>query len=198
MTPSEFNAQDRISLCMIVRNEADKLARALSSARDWVGEIVVVDTGSTDETVAIAESFGARVVHFPWVDDFSAARNVSLEAATREWALVLDADETLHVVDPVELTKAVSQTVIDGFSFHYDNVLDDGTLGKTMVFRLFRRTLPGMRYRGELHEQVARVADGLATTAALGCLAIRHDGHTTAAMSRGKLERNLALARKLV
>lgn len=199
MTQPIFADKDRISLCMIVRNEEAKLARALTSAAPWVGEIVVVDTGSTDRTVAIAESFGAKVVHFPWCDDFSAARNASLEAATREWALVLDADEEFVVVDPIELGKAVRQDVIAGITFHYHNLLDDGTTGVGPLFRLFRRTLRGMRYRGELHEQVAAVADGQVNTTALACAYIKHDGHTSAEMaSKGKLERNVTLARKLV
>jgi glycosyltransferase involved in cell wall biosynthesis len=116
-----FPDRDRISLCMIVRNEERKLARALDSARDWVGEIVVVDTGSTDRTVEIAESYGARVIHFPWCDDFSAARNASLDAATNEWALVLDADEQWVVTDPVELARAVQHHALAGFSFRYHN-----------------------------------------------------------------------------
>jgi tetratricopeptide (TPR) repeat protein len=198
MSQVPFADSHRISLCMIVRNEEQKLARALESARAWVGEIVVVDTGSTDRTVAIAESFGARVVHFAWCDDFSAARNVALEAATREWALVLDADEEWVVSDPAELGKAVRQDVLAGFSFRYHNRLDNGDTGIGTVFRLFRRTLPGMRYRGELHEQVAAVSDGQVHTAAIAAAYIKHDGHTTAEMSKGKLERNLTLARKLV
>jgi tetratricopeptide (TPR) repeat protein len=198
MSQAPFAERDRISLCMIVRNEELKLARALESARAWVGEIVVVDTGSTDRTVAIAESFGAKVVHFAWCDDFSAARNACLEAATREWALVLDADEEWVVDDPHELAKAVRQGVLDGFSFRYHNRLDDGSHGIGTVFRLFRRVVPGMRYRGELHEQVGAVSDGLVHTAAIAAAYIKHDGHTTAEMSKGKLERNIKLARKLV
>ena len=83
----------RISACYIVRNEAAKLERSLASLEGAVDEIIVVDTGSSDDTVKIAEAHGAQVFHFPWQDDFSAARNVSLSKATGDWILVVDADE---------------------------------------------------------------------------------------------------------
>jgi glycosyltransferase involved in cell wall biosynthesis/predicted negative regulator of RcsB-dependent stress response len=85
----------RLSLCMIVKNEANSLPQCLESVKDAVDEMIVLDTGSTDDTVAIAQSFGAQVQHFPWNNDFSAARNESLKYATGDWILVLDADERL-------------------------------------------------------------------------------------------------------
>lgn len=88
--------KDRLSLCMIVKNEADALGDCLKSVQDLVGEIAILDTGSTDETVAIAKEFGATVGHFDWNQDFAAARNEALKLVTKEWVLVLDADETLN------------------------------------------------------------------------------------------------------
>ena len=88
-----------ISLCMIVKDEEAMIGRCLQAARDAVDEIVVVDTGSTDRTVEIAESLGARVLHHEWDGDFSAARNVSFEAATGDWVMYLDADEVLVADD---------------------------------------------------------------------------------------------------
>ena len=78
----------RISACYIVKNEAARLSRSLASLSGAVDEIVVVDSGSTDDTVRIAEEFGAQVFQSPWRDDFSAARNVSLSKATGDWILV--------------------------------------------------------------------------------------------------------------
>ncbi|WP_246067138.1 glycosyltransferase [Paenibacillus koleovorans] len=82
-----------ISLCMIVRNEESVISRCLTSVQSIVDEMIIVDTGSTDGTVAVCESFGARVHSFLWRDDFSAARNFGLERATGDWILWLDADE---------------------------------------------------------------------------------------------------------
>ncbi len=85
----------KLSLCAIVKNEEAALPKCLSSVQDVVDEIVVLDTGSTDNTVEIAQSFGAKVHHFQWCNDFSAARNEALKYVTGDWILVLDADETL-------------------------------------------------------------------------------------------------------
>ena len=85
----------KISACMIVKNEADNLAKTLPSLSQVVDEIIVVDTGSTDETVAVAEKYGAKVLHFTWCDDFSAARNYSLRYATGDWVMWTDADELI-------------------------------------------------------------------------------------------------------
>ena len=85
----------RLSLAMIVRNEAGRLGACLESARGVADEMVVLDTGSTDGTREVAAAHGARVETFPWIDDFAAARNASLGLCTGDWTLVLDADERL-------------------------------------------------------------------------------------------------------
>ena len=82
-----------ISLALIAKNEARCLARCLRSVVNTVHEIVVVDTGSTDATAAVARESGAKVFTFAWIDDFSAARNFALERTSTDWILVLDADE---------------------------------------------------------------------------------------------------------
>ena len=84
-----------LSLCMIVKDEAENLPRALASVRDLADEIVIIDTGSGDATPTIAEAAGAKVNFLMWGDDFAVARNASLDQATQDWILVLDADETL-------------------------------------------------------------------------------------------------------
>jgi glycosyltransferase involved in cell wall biosynthesis len=88
-----------VSLCMVVKNEKDHLARCLRSAKLFVDEIIIADTGSTDETKEIARIFGAQVFDVAWEDDFSKARNHSLSKAAGDWVLVLDADEVLSPAD---------------------------------------------------------------------------------------------------
>lgn len=83
----------KLSLCMIVKNEAENLPKCLKSVADVVDEKIVVDTGSSDRTVAIAQSLGAQVKFYQWHDDFAAARNHALQYVTGDWVLVLDADE---------------------------------------------------------------------------------------------------------
>ena len=85
----------KLSLCMIVRDAAHTLRPCLMSIRDWVDEMIVVDTGSIDRTPEIAQELGAKVSHFPWIDDFSAARNESLRLASGEWLFWMDADDTI-------------------------------------------------------------------------------------------------------
>lgn len=85
-----------ISLCMIVRNEAKSIDLALKSACPFVDEIIIVDTGSTDNTIEICHKYTDKIYHFKWCDDFSLARNESIKYATKDWVLVLDADEVLE------------------------------------------------------------------------------------------------------
>jgi len=99
-----------LSLCMIVKDEENCLARCLMSVMPVVDEIIIVDTGSTDRTKAIAKTFGAKVYDFEWTNDFSEARNLSLSEATGDWILVLDADETISALDHDRLAKIVKNS----------------------------------------------------------------------------------------
>src|SRR5205085_1718017 len=110
--------QPRVSLCMIARNEERFLPACLDAVRAAVDEIVLVDTGSTDRTVAIAESYGARVLHERWDDDFSAPRNVSLRAATGDWILVLDADEVVQPGGTAKIRELVQEPSASGYHLH--------------------------------------------------------------------------------
>lgn len=101
----------RTALVMITRNEARCIARSLRSMRPWVDEMIVLDTGSTDETTRIAAEEGARVAHFRWVDDFSAARNAALDMSHADWNIVVDADE--HLVAGGEVLASLRQTAPD-------------------------------------------------------------------------------------
>lgn len=161
-----------ISLCMIVRNEEAFLARCLASVKDLVSEMIVVDTGSSDKSKEIAQSFGAKVFDFAWQDDFSAARNFSLEKASGAWILVLDADEAIAPQDLKRL-RAFTRKTGQCYSLvqrHYTNEFQlagfkpcrgeyaefetncQGYFETTLV-RLFPNT-PKLRYEGKIHELV--------------------------------------------
>jgi len=163
-----------LSLCMIVKNEQANLVRCLSSVKAVVDEIIVVDTGSTDRTRDIAAAFGAKVFEVPWRDDFSEARNVSLEKATGKWILVLDADEVISPDDFVKLRNLTSAAGgrADGFILttrNYSNTMttegwvpNDGSYVNeeagpgwypSRKTRLFRND-PRIRFKGAVHELV--------------------------------------------
>src|SRR5262245_50189409 len=96
-----------LSLCMILKNEQDWIEGAIESVNELTAEIVLVDTGSTDATLERVRRFSPRIIPFSWVNDFSAARNVSLAAASRPWILVLDADERISQRDIPALKAAM-------------------------------------------------------------------------------------------
>jgi len=106
-----------LSVCMIVKNEAKHLENALNSIKDLAHEIIVVDTGSTDRTKAIAKKFTLNIYDYKWNDDFAAARNESLKYAMSDWILVLDADETISKRDIQHIKSLISKTPaeISGF-----------------------------------------------------------------------------------
>lgn len=108
--PMSAVAGSTVSLCVIVKNERNHLPRCLESAKPVVDELVVVDTGSDDETKDIARVFGAHVYDFKWSHDFSAARNYALCKAAADWILVLDADETLSPSDYGSLKKVLAHS----------------------------------------------------------------------------------------
>jgi glycosyltransferase involved in cell wall biosynthesis len=146
-----------LSLCMIVKDEEEMLPRCLDAVRAAVDEIVVVDTGSSDRTVEIAESFGARVIHFPWTGDFAAARNVSFDAATGDWVMYLDADEVLIREDAGRLRELTGRVWREAFYLvetNFTGELENRTTITHNALRVFRNR-PEYRFEGRIHEQVA-------------------------------------------
>ncbi len=156
---AEAGGRPTISLCMIVKDEADSLPRCLASVTGVVPEVVVVDTGSTDDTVRIAEAHGAKVKRIRWPGDFALARNESLELATGEWVLVMDADEELDRRDRGGLLALVASATEkggpEGFLLRIVNHLhprDEVPPEIHSSVRLFRNR-PAHRYSGSVHEQ---------------------------------------------
>ena len=146
-----------VSLCMIVKNEEDVLARCLESAKPVADEIVIVDTGSTDRTREIAREFTDKVYEFHWVDDFAAARNFSFSKATMEYCMWLDADDVLLPADRdafLTLKETLSpQTDVVMMKYHtgFDQT------GKP-TFSYYRERLlrnhAGYRWEGAVHEVI--------------------------------------------
>jgi glycosyltransferase involved in cell wall biosynthesis len=142
-----------IALSMIVRNEAATLGRCLAGMRDAVDELVVVDTGSTDETIEIARSFDARVSRFDWVDDFAKARQFAFDQARADWILWLDADDVVEGADRIRPAVDAASSAAAGFNWQYVTARDRG--GRpTCTFwreRCVRRE-GGFRWQGAVHE----------------------------------------------
>ena len=176
----------KVALVMIARNEAPRIVRALASATNCVVELVVLDTRSTDATVALARSAGARVHHFKWCDDFAAARNAALALADADWNIVVDADEWIAEAG-VELL-ALRHTKPDfAGTLRVDSQFDT-PIGTSIAPSWLPRVLPrGVRYEGHVHEQpvhalpVRRLATVLA-----------HDGYRAEAL-KAKAGRNADL-----
>ena len=131
----------QLSLCLIAKNEEKNLRRCLNSVKDIVDEIIVLDTGSSDNTIKIAEEFDAKVYHFKWNDNFSDARNESLKYAIGEWILVLDADEELNpnIIKslPETLNNKDSQDILCFNLLRYEVGATQSPY--SLVSRLFRR-----------------------------------------------------------
>jgi len=113
---------------MIVKDEAATLAHSLESVKSLVDEMVIVDTGSTDNTVDIARSFGARIYHYEWRDDFAAARNESLKRCKGDWALILDADEAIDQLDHEKIKNACIQPFADAYELTNRNYMYTSTV----------------------------------------------------------------------
>ncbi|MBW2971266.1 tetratricopeptide repeat protein [Candidatus Woesearchaeota archaeon] len=181
-------ASPKISLCMITKDEEKFLPRCLDSVKSLVDEIIVVDTGSKDKTIEIARSYGAKVFKHKWKSHFSEARNISLEHATGDWILVLDADETIAEQDLDEIRKLVRQPGVDAYKFVQRNYLSQRTpttfevssKGKeedkyeesrpyagwfpSELVRLFRNN-KGYYFSGRIHELVEQSVWSLGGTA---------------------------------
>ncbi|MBJ7332286.1 MAG: glycosyltransferase [Solirubrobacteraceae bacterium] len=151
-----------MSLCMIVKDEEEMLPQCLEAVRDAVDEMIVVDTGSTDRTVEIAEEFGAKVLHHAWDGSFSTARNVSFDAATSDWILYLDADEVLVGEDVGRLKALTGRVWRESFYLietNYTGAVEDGTSVNHNALRVFRNR-PEYRFSGRIHEQIAQHLPG--------------------------------------
>lgn len=184
-----------LTLTMIVKDEADYLNGCLDSVETVVDEIVIVDTGSTDATCAIAERYGARLFYHPWNDSFAEARNVSLKHASGDWILYLDADERLRP----EYKGMVRQLLADPKAMAFD-VKICSQLKNSCHWgefpRLFRNH-PLIRFEGRIHEQHIPSIQRLRGVIKPCDVVIDHLGYNLSAVQmQHKLERNEYLLKK--
>ncbi len=184
-----------LSACLIVRDEERFLPRCLASLQGHVDEICILDTGSVDATLEIARSFGARIGQMAWNDDFSRARNASLDLATGDWILQIDADEELVSPTPGMLAQLQGSSAVCHL-VQLDLLGSAGRSERVQQPRLFRRD-PRLRFRRPLHETIL---DGLAEAnlpAPQPCsLLLIHHGYTDEIVaSRSKHERNTRILR---
>lgn len=191
-----------ISLCMIVKNEAETLAHCLKSVHGVADELIIVDTGSTDTTVQIARSSGAKMVSFPWNGDFAAARNAGVKQARGTWILVLDADEELDAGSKGELLLCAEHTEYEAFfvNIHNHIGLDRSSRVITVnpILRMFRNRTQ-YRFSGIIHEQIAAGIVEATPAAAmhLSTVIVHHYGYADGVVAKkDKISRNVALLKE--
>lgn len=181
-----------ISVCIITKNEADKMEEFLSKIRPYDWEIVVVDTGSTDGTREIAEKYADKLLDFPWIDDFAAARTFSIENASNDFILVLDCDEFLVNIDIDSLLQAMNEHpqemgCIGRINHFYANETD--SLYVEYVERFFSKKY--FHYVNPIHEQLVPF-DGVSYLYYQVLLTTDHHGYDQSDEdTRAKSKRNL-------
>ncbi len=175
-----------LNLVMIVKNEERCLARCLESVKDLVDDIIIVDTGSADNTKKIALSFGAKLYDYAWINDFSAARNFALSKSTSDWNLILDADEYLTEGRKQDIAEFLENTQQLGAIQIKSSYMDNNELSYGIDF--ITRLIPkGTLYTGKIHEQVDSKLPRYSIP-----LIFDHDGY----LMPNKSERNLPLLLK--
>lgn len=148
--------EPKISLCMIVKNEEKFLPTCINSIKDLVSEIIIVDTGSTDQTIDIARYYGAKIFQFEWHDNFSEARNESLKHATGDWILYLDADERIDEKNKAKIRRLIQLKDVSAINVRVvipqsaRNLVTEFSYSYSRIFR----NIPQIRFEGRIHEQI--------------------------------------------
>ena len=196
--PRQQHAKSRkvtVSLTMIVRDEERNLMACLDSVRGIFDEIVVVDTGSKDRTKEIALEYGARVVEFAWIDDFAAARNVSLANATGDYAFWLDADDVIEPPERQKLEALLKALPGDQKHAYVVRCASDPDLavksGHIVVdhVRLFP-LLESVRWTYRVHEQILPSLENLQIPLAWTDITVRHRGYAETGVKERKRQRD--------
>lgn len=150
----EAYSLSKLTLSMIVKNEEKYLRECLESVKGIVDEIVLVDTGSTDNTIKIAEEFNAEVFHYEWKNDFSDARNYALSKSNGTWILYMDADERLTGKSVNELKNITERNDLAGYRCTINSIDENNGKPNFMRYtRLFHNN-PRIKFIGRIHEQI--------------------------------------------
>ena len=186
-----------ITLSMIVKNEGEHLKDCLLSVKDVVDEIVLVDTGSTDNTIEIAKEFGAKVYNFNWIDDFSAARNFALDHSSGDWILYLDADERLSDSSKNELKNLTRRKNECAYFCKVKSINDFNRRSSVMDYvRLFPNE-KNIRFEGKIHEQIENALRNENYSIKKSNIEILHLGYNLSDENlKEKAKRNLQLLSK--
>ncbi|OBZ07893.1 hypothetical protein A8L34_25015 [Bacillus sp. FJAT-27264] len=189
----------RLSVCMIVKDEEELLPRCLESVTGIADEIIIVDTGSTDRTKQIAAEYSAQLFDYPWVNDFSAARNESIRHAAGKWILVLDADEYLAKDEYDEWNRFLENEqpqnhlayTLPVINFTGDRDSDD-EISTAPITRLFPN-FKGILFERPIHEQLTRGTQGQLFHKKI-TMNIYHTGYQTKRLiEKNKHERNMSI-----
>ncbi|MBC7544226.1 MAG: glycosyltransferase, partial [Candidatus Sericytochromatia bacterium] len=189
--------QPTLAVCLIVRDEATQIDACLQSVQG-ADEIIVLDTGSVDDTAKVASRWGAQIHYAAWTEDFAAARNEALAHVTADWVLIIDADERLEG-DLATVRRSIDdhggdQTVLCPLVFNHGQDAQSGT--RFRVGRCFAN-LPNHRFKGRIHERVVSTDGEAIIEWAVDTWRFRHEGYSgTPAHRQAKAERNMALLRR--
>lgn len=189
MTPAPH---PRLSVCIIVKDEADLLARCLDSIAPAADELVVVDTGSSDGSVGVARSRGAKVTTTRWRDDFSHARNVSIDNASGVWILWLDADDVVPEASLVRIKELKREQTDKVYGMVVRNQKSDGTGTEFIQARMFPNR-PDIRFEGRIHEQMMPSALRLGMQMVPTDVVVEHHGYADEESIRRKALRNIEM-----
>lgn len=188
-----------ISLCMIVKNEEKNLYKCLNSVKKYVDEIIIVDTGSNDKTKEIAKEFTENIYDFIWCNDFSKARNFSIEKSKNDWVLILDGDEEVIEFDDVKVKEVIKEFSTCIGRIKRLNILDRGdkrneSMYTERVNRFFNKKI--FHYQGNIHEQIISLNYEVIKTVNIP-ITINHVGYMEEQLKlTNKIERNIDMLKK--
>ncbi|MEW6698048.1 MAG: glycosyltransferase [Bacillota bacterium] len=188
--------KEKISGCLIVKDEAEALEKCINSMLPILDELIIVDTGSTDNTVEIAKKYTDKIYYFTWQNDFAEARNFALSKAKKDWIIFLDADEYFSERSLKNIRKTINEEngKADAFLINgYNILLSSGEVkDKFTVIRIFRNS-PEIRYQGRIHEYLRKKGQ-FTIVDCTDIIEIFHTGYNkVVADKKNKNERNLSL-----